>query len=148
ARARGHRPHAGLPAARGRAMKGQRRFALGVLLGAAALAIAAVRVRETWWGGWILAIAEAGIVGGLADWFAVTAIFRRPLGLPIPHTGLIPRNWELMAERVGQMVGGRVLTKEYVRDEIARVDLADLIARGAGRPPPGVRARPTRGPAG
>ena len=114
-------------------MKGQRRLALGVLLGAAGLAMAAVPVRATWWGGWILAIAEAGIVGGLADWFAVTAIFRRPLGLPIPHTGLIPRNWELMAERVGVMVGGRVLTKEYVRDEIARVDLADLIARGAER---------------
>ena len=114
-------------------MKAQRRLALGVLLGAGVLAIAAFPVRETWWGGWILAIAEAGIVGGLADWFAVTAIFRRPLGLPIPHTGLIPRNWELMAERVGQMVGGRVLTKEYVRDEIARVDVADLIARGAER---------------
>ena len=114
-------------------MKGQRRLALGVLLGAGVLAIAAFPVRETWWGGWILAIAEAGIVGGLADWFAVTAIFRCPLGLPIPHTGLIPRNWELMAERVGQMVGGRVLTKEYVRDEIARVDVADLIARGAER---------------
>jgi len=114
-------------------VKGQRRFALGVLLGAAALAIAALPVRETWWGGWILAIAEAGIVGGLADWFAVTAIFRRPLGLPIPHTGLIPRNWELMAERVGVMVGSRVLTKEYVRDEIARVDVGDLLARGAER---------------
>ena len=114
-------------------MKGQRRLALGVLLGAGVLAIAAFPVRATWWGGWILAIAEAGIVGGLADWFAVTAIFRRPLGLPIPHTGLIPRNWELMAERVGVMVGSRVLTKEYVRDELARVDVGDLLARGAER---------------
>ena len=114
-------------------MKGQRRLALGVLLGAGVLAVAAFPVRATWWGGWILAIAEAGIVGGLADWFAVTAIFRRPLGLPIPHTGLIPRNWELMAERVGVMVGSRVLTKQYVRDELARVDGADLLARGAER---------------
>jgi len=97
------------------------------------LAVVAYPVRETWWGGWILAIAEAGIVGGLADWFAVTAIFRRPLGLPIPHAGLIPRNWELMAERVGVMVGSRVLTKQYVRDELARVDVADLLARGAER---------------
>ena len=91
------------------------------------------RLRATWWGGWILAVAEAGIVGGLADWFAVTAIFRRPLGLPIPHTALIPHNWERMAARVGVMVGGRVLTKEYVREEIARIDLADLLARGAER---------------
>ena len=84
-------------------------------------------------GGLILAVAEAGIVGGLADWFAVTAIFRRPLGLPIPHTALIPANWEAMAQRVGVMVGGRVLTKQYVLDEIGRVDLADLIAAGAER---------------
>jgi uncharacterized membrane-anchored protein YjiN (DUF445 family) len=114
-------------------VRGQRQVALGVLVGAAALAVAAFPVRATWWGGWILAIAEAGIVGGLADWFAVTAIFRRPLGLPIPHTALIPHNWERMAERVGVMVGGRVLTKDYVRDEIARIDFADLLARGAER---------------
>ena len=111
----------------------QRRLALGVLLAAAGLAVAFFPLRATWWGGWILAIAEAGIVGGLADWFAVTAIFRRPLGLPIPHTALIPANWELMAARVGTMVGSRVLTKEYVTQEIARVDVAALIARGAER---------------
>jgi uncharacterized membrane-anchored protein YjiN (DUF445 family) len=104
-----------------------------VLLAAAALAVAVFPLRATWWGGWILAIAEAGIVGGLADWFAVTAIFRRPLGLPIPHTALIPANWELMAARVGSMVGSRVLTKEYVAQEIARVDVAALIARAAER---------------
>jgi uncharacterized membrane-anchored protein YjiN (DUF445 family) len=111
----------------------QRRLATGVLVGAAALGVVVFPFRATWWGGWILAIAEAGVVGGLADWFAVTAIFRRPLGLPIPHTALIPRNWELMAARVGVMVGSRVLTKEYVREEIARIDLAELLARGAER---------------
>ena len=104
-----------------------------MLLAAAALAVAVFPLRATWWGGWILAIAEAGIVGGLADWFAVTAIFRRPLGLPIPHTALIPANWELMAARVGTMVGSRVLTKDYVGQEIARVDVASLIARAAER---------------
>jgi uncharacterized membrane-anchored protein YjiN (DUF445 family) len=109
----------------------QRRLASLVLLAAVLLAAAAIPFRVTWWGGWILAIAEAGIVGGLADWFAVTALFRRPLGLPIPHTAIIPANWELMAERVGSMVGDRVLTKQYVIDEISRFDLADLLARGA-----------------
>ena len=107
----------------------QRRLASLVLLTAVALAAAAIPFRTTWWGGWILAVAEAGIVGGLADWFAVTALFRHPLGLPIPHTAIIPANWELMAARVGTMVGDRVLTKEYVIDEISRFDLADLIAR-------------------
>ena len=111
----------------------QRQLAVGVLGAAAALAVGAFPFRATWWGGWILAVAEAGIVGGLADWFAVTALFRRPLGLPIPHTALIPANWELMAARVGTMVGSRVLTREYVTEEIARVDLAGLLALGAER---------------
>jgi uncharacterized membrane-anchored protein YjiN (DUF445 family) len=114
----------------------QRRLALIVLLAAVLLAIASFPFRASWWGGWILAIAEAGIVGGLADWFAVTAIFRRPLGLPIPHTALIPANWELMAERVGTMVGDRVLTKDYVTREVARFDIADLLARAADRVKP------------
>ena len=109
----------------------QRRLASLTLLTAVALAAAAIPFRTTWWGGWILAIAEAGIVGGLADWFAVTALFRHPLGVPVPHTAIIPANWELLAERVGTMVGDRVLTKEYVIDEISRFDLADLIARAA-----------------
>ena len=117
----------------GSAPRRQRRLALGVLLAAAALAVAVFPIRGTWWGGWILAIAEAGIVGGLADWFAVTAIFRRPLGLPIPHTALIPANWELMAARVGTMVGSRVLTKEYVAQEVAGVDVASMIARAVER---------------
>ncbi|HKC06389.1 MAG TPA: DUF445 domain-containing protein [Methylomirabilota bacterium] len=111
----------------------QRRLALLVLLAAVALAVAAYPLRARWWGGLVLAIAEAGIVGGLADWFAVTALFRHPLGLPIPHTAIIPANWELMAQRVGTMVGDRVLTKEYVTQEIARFDIADLLARGAER---------------
>ena len=114
----------------------QRRLALVVLGIAAVLAIAAFPVRHTWWGGFILAIAEAGIVGGLADWFAVTAIFRHPLGIPIPHTALIPANWQLMAARVGGMVGGRILTTEYVTREIARVDVAGLLAQIAERVKP------------
>lgn len=81
----------------------------------------------------ILATAEAGIVGGLADWFAVTALFRHPLGLPIPHTALIPANWQLMAARVGTMVGDRVLTTEYVTRELSRLDVAALLARAATR---------------
>jgi uncharacterized membrane-anchored protein YjiN (DUF445 family) len=112
---------------------GKRRLALGALLAAVALAVATFPFRETWWGGLLLAMAEAGVVGGLADWFAVTALFRHPLGLPIPHTAIIPRNWELLAKRVGTMVGDRVLTKTYVAEEISRLDLAGLLASGAAR---------------
>ena len=110
-----------------------RNLALGALLVAVALAVVAFPFREHWWGGLLLAIAEAGVVGGLADWFAVTALFRHPLGLPIPHTALVPANWELLAKRVGTMVGDRVLTKQYVTEEIGRLDLAGLLASGASR---------------
>ena len=108
-------------------------LALVALLVALALAIAAFPFRATWWGGLLLAMAEAGVVGGLADWFAVTALFRHPLGLPIPHTALVPANWELLAQRVGTMVGDRVLTTSYVTEEIGRLDLAGLLASGAAR---------------
>jgi uncharacterized membrane-anchored protein YjiN (DUF445 family) len=111
----------------------RRRLALIALLAAAALAVAAFPFRETLVGGLLLAIGEAGVVGGLADWFAVTALFRHPLGLRIPHTAIIPTNWELLARRVGTMVGDRVLTKGYVADEIARIDVPGLIASAAAR---------------
>jgi uncharacterized membrane-anchored protein YjiN (DUF445 family) len=110
-----------------------RRLALVVLLGAGGLVVLAFPFRATWWGGMVVAIGEAGVVGGLADWFAVTALFRRPLGLPIPHTALIPANWQLLASRVGRMVGDRVLTKAYVLEEIARLDTGALLARLADR---------------
>ena len=87
-------------------------------------------VREQWWGGMLLA-AASGVVG-LAE-VRGDPLFRRPLGLPIPHTALVPSNWEALAQRVGTMVGDRVLTKAYVTDEIGRVDLAGLLATGASR---------------
>src|SRR5215472_19055673 len=105
-----------------------------LLIGAGLVFVAASAADGAgFWLPLLRAMAEAAVVGGLADWFAVTAIFRRPLGLPIPHTALIPANWELMAARVGTMVGSRVLTKKYVAQEIAGVDVASLIARGAER---------------
>src|SRR4030095_10827020 len=100
-----------------------RRLALGVLVTAAALVVAMIPFRSPWWGGGLLGIGAGGC--------AVPALSRRPLGLPIPHTALIPANWELMAERVGTMVGSRVLTKEYVAQEIAGIAIAALIARAA-----------------
>jgi uncharacterized membrane-anchored protein YjiN (DUF445 family) len=49
--------------------------------------------------GYLAAFAEAAVIGGLADWYAVVALFRRPLGLPIPHTAIIPSNQKLIAEK-------------------------------------------------
>lgn len=81
------------------------------------------------WGLALRAMAEAATVGALADWFAVTALFRRPLGLPIPHTALLARN----KARIGQRLGGFVSEKFLDPDTLARrLTGADLPARLAG----------------
>src|SRR5215218_9376405 len=72
---------------------GMKAAATGLLLIMAAVFIAARQFEAAYpWLSYVKAFAEAAMVGGLADWFAVTALFRHPLGLPIPHTAIIPRN--------------------------------------------------------
>jgi uncharacterized membrane-anchored protein YjiN (DUF445 family) len=63
---------------------------------------------------WLRAFAEAAMVGGLADWYAVTVLFRRPLGLPIPHTEIIPRNKARIASRLGSLTQRQLLTPDAV----------------------------------
>ena len=63
---------------------------------------------------WLRAFAEAAMVGALADWYAVTALFRQPLGLPIPHTQIIPRNKERIAARLGSLTQRQLLTPEAI----------------------------------
>src|SRR5499433_3163223 len=112
-----------------------RRLALAVLLTAAALVVAMIPFRSTWWGGWILAIAEAGVVGGLADWFAVTALFRRPLGLPIPHTALIPARKDEIGRSIAAFVRDQFLDPpvliERLRAENRALQLGELLAGDA-----------------
>jgi uncharacterized membrane-anchored protein YjiN (DUF445 family) len=80
-----------------------RRIATGVLLGLVAVFLATLVVDEPSTSVRLIrAMAEAGMVGGLADWFAVEALFRRPLGLPIPHTALLPANQARAARNVGR----------------------------------------------
>ena len=54
---------------------------------------------------------RAGVVGGLADWFAVTALFRHPLGLPIPHTAILPRQKERLGQALGRFISGQFFTE-------------------------------------
>ena len=70
------------------------------------------------WAGYVQAAAEAGMVGALADWFAVTALFRRPLGLPIPHTAIIPTKKDVFGRSLGQFVGENFLSVEVVRGRL------------------------------
>jgi uncharacterized membrane-anchored protein YjiN (DUF445 family) len=112
-----------------RRMKGS---AAGLLL-VAAVGYVLARHWETHGGpavaGYLRATAEAGMVGGLADWFAVTALFRRPLGLPIPHTALIPTRKDALGRSLGEFVGVNFLSAEVVGDRIRRSDVAGLAGR-------------------
>jgi uncharacterized membrane-anchored protein YjiN (DUF445 family) len=74
------------------------------------------------------AAAEAGMVGGLADWFAVTALFKHPLGLPIPHTALIPTKKDELAASLGQFVTENFLSPETIRDHVRSLGVVHLTA--------------------
>lgn len=79
----------------------------------------------TW--GWVLAFSEAAMVGGLADWFAVSALFRHPLGLPIPHTAIIPASRDRIADAMGGFLSRNFLTPAVVARRLQGVDFAGLL---------------------
>ena len=106
-----------------------KRTATGFLLVAAALFVVTFALPDAGWVGWVRAAAEAGMVGGLADWFAVTALFRRPLGLPIPHTALIPTRKDALAANLGGFVTEHFLTRDNVRAQLASAELVPRLAR-------------------
>lgn len=111
--------------------------AAGLLLVAAAAYLVARRWEASGgpgWVGYLRAAAEAGMVGGLADWFAVTALFRRPLGLPIPHTALIPTRKDALGRSLGDFVGANFLSAEVVGGRIRRSDVAGLAGRWLAAP--------------
>lgn len=79
------------------------------------------------WAGYVAAAAEAGMVGALADWFAVTALFRHPLGLPIPHTAIIPNKKDQLGVSLGEFVGENFLSQEVVRQRLRAVGIASRL---------------------
>ena len=88
-------------------------------------------------GFWILlvrATAEAALVGGLADWFAVTALFRQPLGLPIPHTAILPRNKDRIGEGLAIFIGRNFLSSDILRAKLRSIDPARLVAEWLSMP--------------
>jgi uncharacterized membrane-anchored protein YjiN (DUF445 family) len=105
--------------------RSMRRVATGLLLAMAALYALARELEHghaAW--GFIRAFAEAAMVGGLADWFAVTALFRHPLGLPIPHTAIIPRNKDRIGDNLASFLRQNFLTPSVVARRMRRLDLA------------------------
>lgn len=79
--------------------------------------------------GFVRAFAEAAMVGGLADWFAVTALFRHPLGLPIPHTAIIPRNKDRIADTLAGFLKDNFLVPEVVARRMRGLDVAGAAGR-------------------
>jgi uncharacterized membrane-anchored protein YjiN (DUF445 family) len=80
--------------------------------------------RPEAWAGWVNAFAEAGMVGALADWFAVVALFRHPMGIPIPHTAIIPRRKNEIGRNLARFVSDHFLHPEVVSTRLASVNLA------------------------
>lgn len=78
------------------------------------------------WAAWLHAFAEAGMVGALADWFAVVALFRHPLGLPIPHTAIIQNRKDDLGESMSQFVAEHFLEPSVVRNKLQTANLAEF----------------------
>ncbi len=93
--------------------------------------------------GYLRSFAEAAMVGGLADWFAVTALFRHPLGLPIPHTAIVPRNKDRIGDTLAAFLRANFLTPAVVARRMGRVDIASAIGKFLAAPPE--RSRLLRG---
>ncbi|MCW2695731.1 MAG: uncharacterized protein JWR62_816 [Modestobacter sp.] len=111
--------------ARARDLAKMKRLATALFLAAAAVFLACVLIGEESgaWVGYVRATAEASMVGALADWFAVTALFRHPLGLPIPHTAIIPRKKDQIGTSLGTFVQDNFLTRAVVDERLAGVDV-------------------------
>ena len=108
-------------------LRRHRAVATALLAGMAALTVGSHLLPSGFWVDLLRASAAAGLVGGLADWFAVTALFRRPLGLPIPHTAIIPRQKERLGAALGRFVADHVFTEAEVARLLARLDLATVL---------------------
>jgi uncharacterized membrane-anchored protein YjiN (DUF445 family) len=107
---------------RRRGLRQMRTVALSLLVLAAVIYLATLH-RDGGWG-YLNAAAEAAMVGALADWFAVTALFRRPLGLPIPHTAIVPTRKDSLAESLEQFVTENFLSEEVVAEKMRTAEVS------------------------
>ncbi len=110
-----------------RSLARHKRFATFLLLLMAALTLGSFYLPPSYWTQLLQAAAKAGFVGGIADWFAVTALFRHPLGLPIPHTAIIPHEKARLGLALGRFFARHVVTEEEIGPLMARLDVADLL---------------------
>ncbi len=107
---------------RRRGLRRMRAVALALLLVAAAVFVATLHGEGAW--AYVHATAEAAMVGAIADWFAVTALFRHPLGLPIPHTAIIPTRKDALAHSLQDFVTDNFLSEDVVRSRVAAAEVS------------------------
>jgi uncharacterized membrane-anchored protein YjiN (DUF445 family) len=135
--------------ARRRGLRRMKLVATGLLVAAAVVYLVARANEEggPGWVGYVRAGAEAAMVGALADWFAVTALFRHPLGLPIPHTAIIPRRKDQIGRSLGEFVQGNFLTREVLAERLATVHAGERLGRWLADPAHAARAAAVAGDA-
>jgi uncharacterized membrane-anchored protein YjiN (DUF445 family) len=112
---------------RRRGLRRMRTLALSLLLLAAVVFLLTLHRDGAW--GFVNAAAEAAMVGALADWFAVTALFRHPMGLPVPHTAIIPTRKDALGQSLQEFVTDHFLTADVARDRVASADVARRLGR-------------------
>ena len=101
------------------------------LLGLAIVCMVVFRLLEPshLWAGWVRAVCEAATVGALADWFAVVALFRHPMGIPIPHTAILPNNKPRVADSLADFIDKSFLTEEHLGNRFRNVDYAGFLSK-------------------
>ncbi|MFD8500281.1 DUF445 domain-containing protein [Amycolatopsis sp. NPDC059657] len=126
-----------------RALRKMKLVALSFLVGASVIFLVTSWGLAQGWPNWVeyvRAAAEAGMVGALADWFAVTALFRHPLGIKIPHTAIIPHKKDVLGNSLGDFVSQNFLSEAVVRDKVRRVQVATRLGEWIARPENAERA--------
>jgi uncharacterized membrane-anchored protein YjiN (DUF445 family) len=124
-------------AERARSLRQMKAVALGFLIGATVIFLACrwgMSQGGPSWLGYVGAAAEAGMIGALADWFAVTALFRHPLGLKIPHTAIIKRKKDQLGEGLGTFVRENFLSPEVVETKLRDAEIASRLGKWLAEP--------------
>ncbi len=112
-----------------RTLRRHKAFATALLVLMAALTLGTYALPPSYLTDLLQAAAKAGFVGGIADWFAVTALFRHPLGIPIPHTAIIPNQKARLGAALGRFVATHVFTTDEVARVLARLDMPGILHR-------------------
>lgn len=120
--------------AQSKKLKKMKALATALLVAVIVLLIYSKRQHDAGAWGWVSAFAEAAMVGALADWFAVVALFRRPLGLPIPHTAILPRNKARVADALAAFVRDKFLGTDALLAKLPSIDPAKRLAVWASEP--------------